>query len=68
MSSLLDFDLLELLKENGVVFNQKNEKEANNSIVHNNIPDNLIIQYEARIKEQQEIISLLKDKINYLET
>jgi len=69
LSEFLDFDLLELLQEQGIVFNQKNNKFNDNSagIVMNNLPEKLITQYEARIKELQEIIGLLKEKVASLE-
>jgi transcriptional regulator with XRE-family HTH domain len=67
LAEFLDFDLLELLKEQGIIFNQKNTKGSNNGIVHNNFSLELKEQYEAQIKNLQEINNLLKDKINYLE-
>lgn len=67
LSEFLDFDLLELLQEQGITFNQKNTKGSNNGIVHNNFPLELKEQYLAQIKNLQEINNLLKDKINYLE-
>jgi len=67
LGELLDFDMLELLKEQGVIFNQKNEHGANNGIVNTNLPDKLIAQYEARIIELKEMNSLLKSKILKLE-
>ena len=65
LSESLDFDLLELLQEQGIVFNQKKNKI--NGIIHNNFPFELKEQYEARINDLQEINMLLKDKIISLE-
>jgi len=67
LGELLDFDMLELLKEQGLVFNQKNEHGANNGIVNTNLPEKLIAQYEARIIELKEMNTLLRDKITGLE-
>ncbi|MDC9724115.1 MAG: helix-turn-helix transcriptional regulator [Urechidicola sp.] len=67
LSKFLDFDLLELLQEQGITFNQKKNKIHNNGIIHNNFPIELKEQYEARINDLQEINSLLKDKITSLE-
>lgn len=73
LSEFLDFDLLELLQEQGITFNQKNKKGGNNGIIHNNYSFEKE-QYEARlkdkeiiIKQKEEINNLLKDKINSLE-
>lgn len=75
LSDFLDFDLLELLQEQGIVFNQRKNKIKNNGIIHNNIADNIINQYNERLKDKnviiqqkEEIIVLLKDKIRQLET
>ncbi|HIP34065.1 MAG TPA: XRE family transcriptional regulator [Bacteroidia bacterium] len=74
LSEFLDFDLLELLQKQGITFNQKNEKGSNNGIVNQSFPNELIEQYEERLKDKDAIIkqkydtiSLLKDKISYLE-
>jgi len=69
LSSYLDFDLLQLLEEQGAVFNQSNNefKDNSGSYIVNNFPNNLITQYESRINELQEIIQLLKEKIRFLE-
>jgi len=74
LSDFLDFDLLGLLEKQGITFNQKNEKGSNNGIVNQSFPNNIIDQYEKRlfdknqiIKQQNERIILLQDKINYLE-
>ncbi len=67
LSELLDFDLLELLQEQGITFNQKNKNGSNNAIVKNEYPEQLVTQYEFRISELKELITLLKDKITSLE-
>lgn len=81
LAEVLEFNLLDMLQEQGLVFNQTNNefKDNSNGIVynHNNFLDELKNQktyYEARlkdketiIKQKEEINNLLKDKINYLE-
>ena len=68
LGELLDFNSLDLLRENGITFNQSNNEFNENSsgVIMNNYPDNLITQYEARIKDLQEIIELLKEQNTYL--
>jgi len=69
LSEILDFDLLELLQEQGLVLNQNNNefKDNSNGIVINNLSEKLIDQYENRLKEKDEHIQLLKEKIKQLE-
>ena len=65
LSEILDFNLLELLQEQGIVFNQPNSEFKNNSgniVVNNNTLD------KTRIKDLEEINQLLRDKIKKLET
>ncbi len=67
LSTFLDFNLLELLQEQGIIFNQNNNFTDNSTgVVVNNLPDNLIAQFKARLEEKEEIISLLKEKISWL--
>jgi len=69
LGEFLEFDMLELLKEQGVTFNQSNNefKDNSGSYIVNNLPEKLIEQYESRIKEKEDIILLLQEKINHLE-
>ncbi len=68
LSTFLDFNLLELLQEQGIVFNQNNNFTDNSTgVVVNNLPENLMAQFEARLQEKEEIIILLKEKISWLE-
>lgn len=64
LATLLDFDLMEVLQKEGFVFNQTNEGVSNNGLVHNNMPEKLIEQYEARISTQQELINLLREELS----
>ena len=66
LAEILEFNLLDMLKEQGIVFNQTYNEFKDNSqciALNNNSPEKLIAQYEARIKDLQEINALLKDKI-----
>jgi transcriptional regulator with XRE-family HTH domain len=69
LGEFLEFDMLELLKEQGVTFNQSNNefKDNSGSYIINNFPEKLIDQYEDRLKVKQELILLLKEKIAQLE-
>jgi len=67
LGEFLEFDMLSLLREQGVVFQQNNNKIKNNGIIHYEYPEKLIEQYEFRINEKEEFISLLKEKIARLE-
>lgn len=70
LSEYLEFDLLEVLKEQGLVLNQKHNNFNDNSngiVLNNNDSNKLILQLETRIKDLQEINQLLKDKIHLLE-
>lgn len=70
LAELLEIDILELLKEQGIIFNQSNNefKNDNGSYIINNLSKKLIEQYESRIKIKQELISFLKEKIANLTT
>ena len=69
LSEILEFDLLDILKEQGVTFNQNNSEFNDNSgsYIVNNFSEKLIKQYEVIIKEKDRIIALLEDKIKNLE-
>ncbi|WP_310555271.1 helix-turn-helix transcriptional regulator [Flavobacterium sp.] len=63
IASIYEIDVLDLLKEDGFVFNQKNKKGDNNGLVINQLSEKLIEQYELRLKEKDEIIADLKSKV-----
>jgi len=67
LAEILDFNLLELLQEQGFTFNQTNNQFKDNSsgiVFQNTTSEKLIAQYDARVLELQEIIALLKEKIS----
>lgn len=59
-------DLIELLSDDKLVFNQKNTKGDNNGLVINYLSEKLIEVYEKQIAEKDNIINqlniLLKEK------
>ncbi|MCF6308492.1 MAG: helix-turn-helix domain-containing protein [Flavobacteriaceae bacterium] len=59
-ANILEIDFLELLPERVTISNNE-FKDNSSGYVVNNYPDKLIVQFE-------EIISLLKEKIDYLES
>ncbi len=66
LSKLLEFNILELLQEQGIDFNFKDEKEDETPCIkYNSIIKELIIQ-EQLIKGKDVIISLLREKIAWL--
>ena len=70
LAEILEFNLLDMLQEQGLVFNQTNNEFKDNSngiVVNNNDSDKLFLQLEKRIKSLEEVNSLLRDKIDYLE-
>jgi hypothetical protein len=55
-----------MLQEQGIVFNQPNSEfkdYSGNIVVNNNETEKLTIQLEARIKNLEEVNSLLREKI-----
>ena len=68
LGEFLEFDMLGLLKDQGVIFNQSNNefKDNSGSYIVNNLPEKLIEQYEARLEIKKELIVILKEKINQL--
>ncbi len=65
LSDLLDINVLEILKNNGVNFYQSDNEFKDNSIgIINQLPEKLIAQYEARLKEKDDQIEWLKKQIN----
>lgn len=70
LSEIYELDILELLSNEGITFNQHNQEGGeNNGIVQNyHFPEKLIEQYEQRIKDKDEIIALLREEIKILKT
>jgi len=64
LSEIYELDILELLSNQGITFNQHNQEGENNGIIQNyHLPEKLIEQYEKRIEEKDELIKLLKEEI-----
>ena len=58
LAEVLEFNLLDMLQEQGVVFNQTNNEFKDNSngiVVNNNDSDKLILQLEKRIENLEEV-------------
>ena len=66
IAEIYEMDVIDLLKEEGLSFNQKNKKGDNNDLVVNQLSDKLIEQYEIRLKEKDEVIADLKQLIKEL--
>jgi len=66
LAEVLEFNLLDILQDQGLIFNQTYNEFKDNSngiVVNNNSSEKLIVQLEKRIKNLEEINSLLKEKI-----
>jgi len=61
ISEIYEIDLIFLLNQDGVNFNQ-NLNNTNNDSIINQLTDKLIEQYETRLKEKDKIIAKLKSK------
>lgn len=61
ISEIYEIDLISLLNQDGVNFNQ-NLNITNNDSIINQLTDKLIEQYETRLKEKDKIIAKLKSK------
>jgi len=69
LSEMYELDILELLSNQGITFNQHNQEGENNGIVQNyHYPDKLIEQFEERIKEKDDLIIMLKEEISRLKS
>jgi len=67
LSEIYNLDILDLLSQQGITFNQTNQEGENNGIIqHYHLPEKLIEQYEERLNEKEEIIRLLKAEIKRL--
>lgn len=60
IATIYEIDMLDILSDDKLVFNQKNKKGDNNGLVINQLSDKLIEQYEERIKELKTTISELR--------
>ncbi len=65
ISKILNLDISELVSDQTVVFNSSNQSGGSFG-QYINIPESLVIQYEQRLKEKDEMISLLKNMIENL--
>ncbi len=59
---VLDITPMELFNTESVIFNNTNQQGGNFG-QYISLPDDLIKQYELRLKEKDEMIALLKEKI-----
>jgi len=68
LSELLEFNVLDVLKQQGITFNQNNSelKDNSGSYIVNNFSEKLIEQHEARLIEKEKTIKLLEEKINWM--
>lgn len=62
LSEIYNLDILELLSNQGLVFRQSNLEENLENQIHS-YTEKLIKQFEERLKEKDEIISLLRYQI-----
>ena len=65
LSDLFEVEITELLQDNAVIFNNHNQTGGNFG-QYLNVSDKLIEQYEARLVEKDEIITILKKRITDL--
>lgn len=63
IATIYEIDVLDLLKDEGIIFNQKNKTGINNGLVINHLNEKLIEQYEQRIAELKEIIAEQKARL-----
>jgi transcriptional regulator with XRE-family HTH domain len=61
ISEIYEIDLVSLLNQDGVNFNQ-NLNTSNNDSIINQLTEKLIEQYETRLKEKDKIIAKLKSR------
>lgn len=64
MSELYEIDVLELLSQQGITFNQHIQKGENNGIIHHHhYPEKLVEQYEKRLEAQSTLIEKLREEV-----
>jgi len=61
ISEIYEIDLVSLLNQDGINFNQ-NLNTSNNDSIINQLTEKLIEQYETRLKEKDKIIAKLKSR------
>lgn len=66
LSQLFEVEISDLMKDKMVVFNNHNQTGGTFG-QYINLPEKLIEQFEARLKEKDEFIKLLKQRITDLE-
>ncbi|MFA7688364.1 MAG: hypothetical protein WCY25_10915 [Moheibacter sp.] len=60
-------DILELLSNQGITFNQSNQDGETNGIVQNyHYPEKLISNTKKGLEKKDEMIKILKEKIRHL--
>ena len=66
IAEILDTDIFELLSSGDPVTFNDNQKGgvANNAFIINQLSEQLIEQYEKRLKEKDEMIKMLKEQIS----
>lgn len=67
LSNILKVEPSVLFNEETIIFNNTDQKGGNFG-QYIALPEELIKQYEARLKEKDELIQLLREKIHFLES
>jgi transcriptional regulator with XRE-family HTH domain len=67
IAEIYDISIVDLLKNNSVAINNKDNKIENNLFI-NQISEKLIEQYDCRLEEKEEIIKELKKTIDELKS
>jgi|LauGreDrversion4_2_1035121.scaffolds.fasta_scaffold1181667_2 transcriptional regulator with XRE-family HTH domain len=62
IANVYEIDITDLLKNESLVFNQKNSG-GQNGVIINQLSEKIIEQYESRISELKETIEFLKSQI-----
>jgi hypothetical protein len=63
LAEVLDIDIAELFNDSTTIFTSNNQSGGNFG-QYVALPDKLIEQYEARLREKDELIAVLKAQIN----
>ena len=66
LGDFLEFDVMEELEKQGIVFNQNNKKGDNNGIVLQKDMEEIKAVYESLLLEKDKRIQEKDDLINYL--